>query len=253
VDRLRAISEIVTRKSGESFIPALITSATTDSFPEVRREAINALSMVAGDTIPGDVKAVYLAAARDVSPAVRRAAVAQLADSGDAECVAALKSALADSSYAVVAQALRSLAEADKQGSLPILRAHLSVPSYRDGIASAALSAMATVDSTAGIAESRVRIRYGNPQSIRFTALGILRRFVNHGTVPVQVFEELLDDAQVPIRNSAIRVLGEFGDARLLPRLEAIAADSKNPSAVTAKQSVDRLNTRMEAQTGKPQ
>ena len=253
VDRLRAISEIVTRKSGESFIPALITSATRDSFPEVRREAINALSMVAGDTLRTEVKAVYLRAARDVSPRVRRAAVAQLADSGDAECVAALKRALADSSYAVVAQALRSLAEADKQASLPILRAHLSVPSYRDGIASAALAAMASVDSTAGIAESRVRIRYGNPQSIRFTALGILSRFVNHGTVPVQVFEELLEDAQVPIRNSAIRVLGEFGDARLLPRLEAIAADSKNPSAVTAKRSVERLNKRMEAQTGKPQ
>jgi HEAT repeat protein len=179
--------------------------------------------------------------------------VAQLADSGNAECAAALRSALADSSYAVVAQALRSLAETDRQGSLPILRAHLAVPSYRDGIASAALAAMANVDSMAGIAEARVRIRYGNPPSIRFTALGILRRFVAHGTVPVQVFEELLEDAQVPIRNSAIRILGEHGDAHLLPRLEAIAADPKNPSAAAAKRGVERLTKRMESQSAKPQ
>jgi len=208
---------------------------------------------VAGDTLPRDVRAAYLAAARDVSPAVRRTAVAQLADSGNAECAAALRSALADSSYAVVAQALRSLAETDRQGSLPILRAHLAVPSYRDGIASAALAAMANVDSMAGIAEARVRIRYGNPPSIRLTALGILRRFVAHGTVPVQVFEELLEDAQVPIRNSAIRILGEHGDAHLLPRLEAIAADPKNPSAAAAKRGVERLTKRMESQSAKPQ
>ncbi len=253
VDRLRAIGEIVTRKAGEDFVPALIHSAAGDPFAEVRREAINALSMVAGDTLPRDVRAVYLAAARDVSPAVRRAAVAQLADSGNAECAAALRSALADSSYAVVAQALRSLAETDKQGSLPILRAHLSVPSYREGIASAALSAMANVDSMAGIAEARVRIRYGNPPSIRFTALGILRRFVAHGTVPATLFEELLEDAQVPIRNSAIRILGEHGDGHLLPRLEAIAADPKNPSAAAAKRSVERLTKRMESPSGTPQ
>jgi hypothetical protein len=112
---------------------------------------------------------------------------------------------------------------------------------------------MANVDSTAGIAESRMRIRYGNPQSIRFTALGILRRFVAYGSVSVQVFEDLLADAQVPIRNSAIGILGEFGDAHLLPRLEAIAADPKNPSAVTAKRSVERLKKRMEPENGNPQ
>jgi aminopeptidase N len=252
VDRLRAIGEIVTNKPGGSFIQALITSAARDPFPEVRREAINALSMVSGDTLRTEVKTVYLAAARDMSPGVRRAALAQLADSGDAECLAAIKSALSDSSYAVVAQALRSLAETDKQGSLPILRAHLSVPSYRDGIASAALAAMANVDSTAGIAESRMRIRYGNPQSIRFAALGILRRFVAHGTVSAEVFEDLLADAQVQIRNSAIRILGEFGDARVVPRLEAIAADKHSPSAGTAKAGVARLKKRLELQTGNP-
>jgi HEAT repeat protein len=252
VDRLRAISEIVTRKSGEDFVPALIHSAAGDPFPEVRREAINALSMVAGDTLRKDVRAAYLTAAHDVSPLVRRAAVAQLADSGDAESVAALKSALADSSYAVVAQALRSLAETDTQGSMPILKAHLSVPSYRDGIACAALAAMADADSAAGIAEARVRIRYGNPPSIRFAALGILRRFVNTGTVPLQVFEELLDDGQVPIRNSAIRILGEHGDAHLLPRLETIAADPQNPSAASARRSIERLTKRKEAEGGTP-
>jgi aminopeptidase N len=253
VDRLRAISEIVTHKSGDGFMQALMTSAARDPFPEVRREAINALSMVVGDTLRKDVRAVYLAAARDAAPGVRRAAVAQLADSGNAECAAALKRALADSSYTVVAQALRSLAETDKQGSLPILKTYLSVPSYRDGIACAALGAMANADSAAGIAEARVRIRYGNPQSIRFTALGILRRFVHHGTVPVQVFEELLDDAQVPIRNSAIRVLAEYGDAHLMPRLEAIAADPKNPSATTAKRGLVQLKKRLEPQSGTPQ
>jgi len=252
VDRLRAISEIATNKNGDGFIQALMTSAARDPFPEVRREAINALNMVAGDTLRKDVRAVYLAAARDVSPAVRRAAVAQLADSGNAECAAALRHALADSSYAVVAQALRSLAETDRQGSLRILRAHLSVPSYRDGIASAALAAMANVDSAAAIAEARVHIRYGNPKSLRFTALGILRRFVPHGTVSAQLFEELLEDAQVPIRNSAIGTLGEYGNAHVTARLQAIAADSTNPSAAAAKRSLERLQQRMEAQSGTP-
>jgi HEAT repeat protein len=67
------------------------------------------------------------------------------------------------------------------------------------------------------------------------------------------LFEELLEDAQVPIRNSAIRILGEYGDAHLLPRLEAIAVDSKNPSAATAKRSIERLTKRMESQSGTPQ
>ena len=197
-------------------------------------------------------KAGLVAAARDTRASVRTAAIALLTDSADATTRETLVTALKDSSYTVVAQALRSLAKADPHGCLGILGAHLGMPSHQDIIATAALDALAGADSLLGIAAAKEYLRYGTPPPLRFTALWILCRFIRSGTLPDSTLYPLTQDKNTNLRTTAVRMLGELGAARTVPILEAVMADQKNPSAETAKKSIEQITKRMETPDNGP-
>ena len=247
IDRLSAVKHAGLMSHGNGFIPALVDRALHDRFWAVRREAVNMLGLTADseDSTWPAVKAGFVAAARDVHPGVRTAATALLTDSADAATIETLNTALRDSSYAVVAQALRSLAKADPRGSLKILRAHLGMPSHQDIVATAALDALISADSLQGIAAAREYLLYGTPVPLRNTAVRVLRRFIRSGTVPESTLFAFTEDADTGFRTNVVRLLGSVGTAAALPRLEAIAADEKNPASETAQKSMERIRKRI--------
>jgi aminopeptidase N len=245
-DRLRAVRQAALASESDHFIPALIDRALHDPFWAVRREAVLDLGMVADakDSTWPSVKTALVTASHDPTPKVRTGAVSLLVDSADTQTLDALHAALNDSSYAVVAQTLRSLAKADPRGSIGIFGAHLGMPSHRDMLASSALGALMRADSTLGIAAATLCLDYGTPKPLRNAALWLLRRYVGSGTVPESTLVAYVADKDLQFRSSIVRMLGDVGTPAVLPALEPIAANKKNPSAVSAAKSIGQIRER---------
>ncbi len=248
IDRLAAVKQCGLASHRGEFIPPVIDRVLHDDFWSVRHEAITMLGLMADneDSTWPAVKAALIAATHDTHPRVRRAAVALLKDSADAVTVETLYGALKDSSYAVVAQALRSLAKADPAGSVPIFEAHLNISSHQDIIASAALDALVTADTLAGIAAARRYLPYGMPVPLRHTAVRVLGRFLGTEAVPESTFYPLATDGNINLRANVVRMLGRVGTTGALSLLDAIAADPANPASEAAKRSAERIRRRSE-------
>jgi len=246
VDRLTAVRHIGLKSSDEKFIPPLVDRVLHDRFWAVRTEAITMLGLIAGpeDSTWPAVKTALVAAAGDTHPRVRTAAIALLTDSADATTIGTLHNALEDSSYAVVAQTLRSLAKADPGGSMKIFGAHLGMPSHQDIIASAALDALVRADSSLGIEAAKMCLQYGTPVQLRNVAVWALRRFIRSGTVPESTFYPLTADKNINLRRNVVQTLGSIGTTITLPVLESIAADPSNPAAEIARKSIERIKKR---------
>jgi len=246
VDRILALEHLVTIDDSARILPVVARRALTDSFWAVRQEAVQVLGMVSGGFAPSRSAARegLLRAAQDPHPEVRGTAIAFLTDSGDVEMAGVLRKALQDSSYIIVSRALRALAKASPAEAKPVLLAHLDMPSHGDVIAAAALSALGDVDTIAARQEALTRMRYGYPSPVRGAALGILRRAAARGALSADVFLPLLQDRNVWLRNSAIAALGDSGGEHVLPSLDALASDAKNPSAAAAKRNAEKIRKR---------
>jgi aminopeptidase N len=248
VDRLRALEHLGSVDDSATVVPVVIRRSHSDSSPAVRREAVQMLGLMTGGTAPvrQDVKHALLDAVNDTDASVRTKAVPFLTDSGDAEIITTLHRVLKDSSYIMVARALRALSKADPSNATQILIDHLDMPSHRDAIASTALSALSGLDSVRGREEALRRVRYGNPQPVRGTALAILRRLAMRGKGEPSMFIPLLNDRNIWLRISALNALGECGEEGDLLRLDAIATDVKNPAANAARKAAVKVRTRIE-------
>ncbi|MCC6396840.1 MAG: M1 family metallopeptidase [Bacteroidetes bacterium] len=250
VDRMRALEQLVMIDDSAAVLPVVERMAVADSFWAVRHDAVEALGMFSDAfraSRPSVTKAL-LHAARDKHPAVRATATVFLTDSGNVEMISALHEALKDSSYTVVARAIRAIAKAAPEEARSLIPGYLDMPSHSNVIASTALSALAEVDSVAGLRESLARMRYGNPPPVRGAALRILRRSAAHGSVSAATFLPLLQDKNIWLRNTAIAALGDCGDQNTLPLLETIALDEKNPSAAVAKRNAEKIRQRIKAE-----
>ncbi|MBP1691200.1 MAG: pepN [Bacteroidetes bacterium] len=246
VDRMRALEQLMEIDDSAGVLPVVERMAVADSFWAVRYDAVEALGMFSEAfraSRPSATNAL-LHAARDKNPAVRATATVFLTDSGNAGMIAALHEALKDSSYTVVARAIRAMAKAAPEEARSLIPSYLDMPSHGNVIASAALSALSEIDTVAGLQQSLTRMRYGYPPPVRGSALRILRKSAAHGSISAGVFLPLLQDKNVWLRNTAIAALGDCGDQATLPLLEAIALDEKNPSAGTAKRSVEKIRQR---------
>ncbi len=249
IDRLRALEYLATVDDTTTVLPVIDGRARSDPFWGVRREAVQMLGMISGSSAPTRFRArkSLLEAVHDPHPAVRSTAVAFLTDSGDVEMISTLRGLLSDSSYQIVARALRALSKADPLGSRQILVDHLDTPSHRNAIAATALSALADVDTALAREEALLRVRYGYPSPVRGVALRILRQQATRGSVSAGVFLPLLRDTNVWLRNAAINALGDCGSQESLSPLDTIAADPRNPSATAARRSAARIRSRIDS------
>lgn len=248
VDRLRAIQDLLARQDSVASTSLFARIAMADPFWAVRREAVNALGKLttkdpsARDTI----RQALLVASRDSRSSVRASAISHLAKFKERDVVSAIRNSLSDSSYNVVASALRSLARSDSANALSVLTTHLTVPSRGSVIAAAALGGMQSIDSTMAVRLAVEKVRYGQPGGVRSTALGILLRHAKHDKDLFPVFISLASDKTPWIQSSAIRTLGDIGDASVLPLLDTIAGNPSNRSATAARESAEKIRKRLE-------
>jgi aminopeptidase N len=246
VDRVRAVQRLAELQDSLSVVVLLQHIAISDPFWGVREEAVRALGKLRStDTgVRSGIVQVLGVAARDSRSSVRAAALSQLARFPGSEAAGILRAALGDSSYAVIAASLRSLAKADSAHALPVLTAHLSVPSQGNIIANAALGSLPAVDSVRAMALAAEKVRYGQPLSTRFTAMGILGRYARTHAELLPTLVALGSDRNPSIRSSALRALGEAGNESVLPLLDSVAANPADRASVVARESAQKIRSR---------
>jgi aminopeptidase N len=246
VDRLNAIKALSSLPDSDDVIPLLARVALHDRFWAVRSQAISALdeNFTQRDSMKQIIKSTLLAACRDSNSHVRDAAVSYLSTRRGDEVVSALHAALNDSSYVVVAAALRSLAKADSAHAEKTLLGFMDTPSYRNGIVNAALGALGQLDSTRAVEIAFQKAKYGEHSWTRYVALSVLDQYGKSRKDVVPFLMTILQEKPSYARSAATRMLGDMGDRSVLPLLEGIAADKEDNDAKTAKGSIEKIKKR---------
>ncbi len=246
VDRMRALEQLPLLPGNGVFISLVGRVARSDNSWSVRRKAVATLPLLSDSTdeLLRRGKETLLAACGDPNARVRAEAVTMLRTLRGDDVVAQLHRSLKDSSYAVVASALRSLAVVDSAHAAPLLVAHLDVPSHGNAIENAALGGLALVDSAQALKVSLQKVRYGEPQWIRYTALHLLGKYGKNREDVRTVVTALAGDKNRVIQSTAIGILGTIGDEAAVPILEKIAADSTHRSSAAARESLEKIKTR---------
>lgn len=149
-NRSWVIDQLHNKKGDAEAVAALTRAATKSDYFLTRAHAAEAL-----DGLPGEVaSAGLLSASRDTSAQVRAAAIASLLSTKSPEALARARELWQkDSSYAVKAAALGTLARLDQANSAALIRTAIKTWSYQDAIADAALGFIAQSNDTSMIDE----------------------------------------------------------------------------------------------------
>jgi aminopeptidase N len=238
VARILALRELSRSGDQQVLIPFYSSCAASDPFWGVREEAVKSLAGVNDST--GAATPALLAALHDTKSNVRAEAASALGEIRTAEVSAALRGAIdRDSSYVVVANALTAIAKVDSTVALPLLIAKLDGWSFHNRVANAALSGIASVDSSEGIRYALRRVEYGAEPLGRTTAMRILRRY---GKGNKQVLAKELSLAyDKEIQRSVVTALGDQSDAEAIPVLETIAKERSNPVHEAAERAIEKI------------
>jgi len=244
VDRLAAVEALREFPDNGGSLSLFFQVALHDPFWGVRREAVTALRMMAESDsgMKPLMKETLLRACGDTSPAVRAVAIRALGSFTGEDIVEALTAALRDSSYTVMAGALSSLAKVHAPHIADTLDTYLRYPSYRDGVAIAALHALSTVDSARALERAFVNVRYGKHPFMRSTALHLVARRGRADARTEPLLVSLLSDKNGFIASTAARLLGDIGTATAIPPLESVAKGS--PAAAAARASLTKIRSR---------
>jgi aminopeptidase N len=150
-----------------------------------------------------------------------------------------------DSNPAIVAEALKGLAGYAKPETLEIIIRHLRIPSYRDRVARAALSAARKHgDPTlrAPIFDLLTQDAEALTHQTVSAALTTLAHLSREETDQADVREAILSRVEHPrqsVRVAALRALGTLGDPRALPVLERFAgAETEKRERQSAESSI---------------
>jgi len=170
-NRAWVIEQLSRRGSDSVAAAALARAARSADYYRVRAEAALALR----EFPPAVAEPALQAAARDTSSSVREAAILALGAIGGEKAESlALAAWNRDSSYAVRATALGVVAHLDSAGSKELVRRGLTMPSYRDVIQTAAITAARDVADSA-IVEGLAGI-LGEQRLVALTLAGLARR-----------------------------------------------------------------------------
>ncbi|HLX12155.1 MAG TPA: M1 family aminopeptidase, partial [Bacteroidota bacterium] len=249
IDRIRAIQHMNKSPKDETVIPLLAKLASGDKMWAVRREAVNALGNRADSTGAdgkAQIKTALIAAYKDSKSAVRNSAISALGKFRGDDVVATLHSALNDSSYSIVAAALRSLTKADSAHAVATLTQYLDMPSYRNNFSNTALTMLAQLDSAQGVTIALTRLTYGRAPEIKATAIRLLQRYGKGRKDVASACLTLVNDSNRGVKNSAVSAMGDLGDTETIPTLQKIADDDNSGASDAAKRSIDKIKKRME-------
>ncbi|TSA24721.1 hypothetical protein D4R75_00850 [bacterium] len=247
VDRYLAVQALAKMQKEGDVVSVFIDRMLNDPFWGVRREAASRASQMVGrsDSLRLLLKPALMTAAKDVRPEVRNVATGALRWYRGDDVVAALNAALNDSSYQVFGSALYGLAKADSAHALPVVKRYLNSSSHQNVVANYALNALGTLDTAQAVTAALEMIQNVKSAPSRFTSLSTLRRYGRGRADAMAAVKEVLSGQGDSIKGFAAMVLGDIGDASVLPALEAVANDKDNPASGSAKQSIEKINKRL--------
>ena len=248
VDRLLAI-QALTRKQQEGDVASVLNDRMLhDKFWAVRREAASRASqMIArSDSIRQSLKPAFIAAFKDKRSEVRSMAANALRWLKGSDVIEALNAALNDSSYYVLGSALMALSKADSAHALPVVKRYLDYPSHQNIVASYALSALASLDTAQAVTIAMEKMKNPKYSQTRMTSLSLIRQYGKGRVDAMEAVKGLLSDPVDYIKSFAAQVLGDIGDASVIPALQAIADDKNNPAKDAAKASIEKIKKRAE-------
>lgn len=249
VDRILGIQALARMQKEGDAISVFTDRMVHDSFWAVRREAASQISLAAArnDSLRPLVKPALLLAIKDKRSEVRSAAAGALRWFKGDDVNERLYAALNDSSYQVFGRALSSIAIADSAHALPVVNRYLGTPSRQNIVASYALNALGTLDTALAVTKAMEMVKDQKFTSTRYTSLSMIRRYAKGRPDAMDVVKGILNDPNESVRNYAAIVLGDIGDASVIPALDVVANDKENSASATAKQSIEKINKRVKA------
>ena len=226
-------------------IAALGDALRHDAFWGVQVEAAKALGAIRSQVALN----ALLDGAMTHHPKARRAVVQALGEFRDPAAAEALAMLVekGDASYFVEAEAGRSLGKTRAEMSLQTLEQLLNRPSHGEVIRVLALEGLAELGDARGIAIARDWTKYGKPQQARAAASIALGRLAKYGDekdreVIRDTLVQLLQDAWLRVKLSAISALEELKDPKAVPSLERLAqADLDGRVQRRAREAADAL------------
>lgn len=180
------------------------------AFWGLRAEAAYALASIRSQ----DALASLTSSTSIAHPKVRRAVVWALGRFQKSEAASALKPiALRDASYAVEAEAARSLGNTRQPIAFDTLIEVIDRPSWADVIRAGAIDGLAALRDERAVPHLSARTRYGVATRARRAAIRALPKFTSDRKTR-EVLEDLLEDADPHLRVDVALALGELGDGK---------------------------------------
>ncbi len=226
----RDAAEALSKFTSDEMVVTLAKTLQSDRFFDVRREAALSLGEVRGEK----AKKALFSSLSDSDSRVRRACVQSLSKfNDDAEVISKLKQVFAaDTSYAIVAQVLSTIAELEPPDAFEFLQKGFLRSSHNEVIATAALRGLAELKNPKAADILFAHTAYGQPFPIRSAAIGALGKLGQYlreenGLAVSRLREKirkrlvgLLADPKYDARNSAIWALESFGDPETIEELK---------------------------------
>lgn len=257
MDAANALGEDL--KTGD--VPALAVCLENDSeFWMVRSAAAAALGRAANDA-GRDALINALTKDKGIENArVRRAAVAALGNyrfnARAIDCLA--RFAKSDSSYGVEEAATEALGDARAASAADVILANLSRPTRYDRLTLSSLNALADLEDSRGLDAAIKLASYGNRFRTRPQAIRLVGRFGrmsdDAGKAKARAcLEKLLDDPQPMSVRAAINALGDLGDDKSIPALQARAKSGKGGGRITQDEIAREVDNALKAIRSKEQ
>jgi aminopeptidase N len=248
VDRLLAVQALAKMQEQGDVASIFADRIQRDPFWAVRREAVSRASqmVVHSDSLKPLLKPALLSALKDKRSEVRTMAAGAMRWFKGADVVDGLQAALNDSSYQVMGSALVSLSKADSAHALSTVKRYLDYPSHQNTIANSALNALGSLDTTQAVTVALSMVKNLKYVMTRVTSLSMIRRFGRGRGDALEAVKTVLNDPIDFMKSYAAQVLGDIGDASVIPTLQAIADDKDNPAMTAAKVSIEKINKRVE-------
>ncbi|MGH7176362.1 MAG: M1 family aminopeptidase [Tepidisphaeraceae bacterium] len=215
-----------------------------------RCEAAAALGKMQQDSAR-DILVAALSESNPVrEPRARRAAVAAHGQYRDSAVVRTLlRFASHDETYTIEAAASAALGKQRATDEIVrVLIENTKKPSYRDQIRTSAVAALAELADARGMAPAMQLSAYGMPfrsRSSGIEAVGKISRDMDKKDEARDFLVALLGDPQNRAIDSAIRALGDLGDERAIPALQAFVGGSAlDYQRTAARESIDAISKR---------
>lgn len=226
VSRLAA-ADHVARWRGEGCVAALAGQVRRERFWGAAAEMVRALGSIPGEEAGRALDALLKAERR---PKVLRAVVSEVARRAAPGAAARLAPyARRHAALGVQAEATRALGALAGRRALPLLERSLRTASYRDVLASAAVSGMAAARDPRMIPRLKAAALAPSPFGARAAALRALADHAPRDPAIVPWLCARIDDPDERLTLAGVAALGSTEDERALPALEKLAKENANP------------------------